>query len=378
MGTVVGDAEGAAEPPPAGLEKAVAALFADFGENPRLGSQAEETQRIPAQCGEHRQVGGGGPPWRLAAQPGQEHLELEVGRRAGAPVRLRDGSEHFAGFDAASRNQALEACGVEMTVGGPEDLSMERVADSGRNATPGIAGIVTGPFHLSGERRPHRCTCGSEDLDPQLEGGGRGLRLAGTVSPHSFGDPWFEVPADRDACRPGGRLDGRPEGFGGGPGIDRRALRRQVRTDRDLARGYRRGGARGGALDGGPPFRQPGQGGEAGGHPEPGSGDVDRFGVEGPEEAPHAHLAHHQILIGRGAGNPGPPQGRDAGAHERPDREGDAEEVRFSLAERPLTRESGEHPRGCRKRIECGGGGVEGRRRRFTDQRTPDGVPKIQ
>jgi len=83
-------------------------------------------------------------------------------------------------------------------------------------------------------------------------------------------------------------------------------------------------------------------------------------------------------VIRRRSGHPGPAQGRDPGAHERPGREGDPEEVRLHLADRSLSRESGENPCSCREWFECGGGGVEGRRRRLTDQGTPDGVPEVQ
>jgi len=84
-GHVVGDAQGVAEPPPAGLEKAASVFLADFGANAGLGSQIEKIQRISAQYGEDREVGGGGPPRGFATQPAEEHLELEVGRRAAVP-----------------------------------------------------------------------------------------------------------------------------------------------------------------------------------------------------------------------------------------------------------------------------------------------------
>ena len=377
-GNVVGDAEGVAEPPPAGLEQAAAARLADFGENAGAGTQAEEVQGIGAQGGKDRQVGGGAPPRRPAAERAQQHLELEVGRRVAARVGLRDGAERLSGLDAAPRNQRLPACGVEMAVGGPEDLPVHGVADAGGNARSRLAGAVVRPFHRSGERRPHRCPGGSEDLDAQLEGGGCRPRPPGNVPRHRFGDPWFEIPADGDARRLGGRPDGRAEGLGGGGGIDRRALRRKVQADRGPWQGYGRGGGRGGALKGGLPLRQPRQGRKAGGDPEPGRGDFGRFRLEGPEDAPHPGLAHHQILIRRRSGNAGPPQRRDPGAHQRAGRERDSEEVGLLLGERPFARESGEDPRGGRQRLEGGGGGVEGGRRRFTDQRAPDGVSEVQ
>ena len=301
-----------------------------------------------------------------------------MGGRFAAPGGLRDAPERFAGLDGAPRNQAREARGVEMAVGGPEDLPVHGVAKTGRNPRAGRAGTVGGPFHAPGERRPHRCPGGGEDLDAQLEGGGFRPRPPGNVPRRRFGDPWLEIPADRDARGLAGRLDGRAEGFGGGDGIDRRALRRKVQAGRGSRQRYGGRAARRGAPDGGAPLLEAGQGGEAGGDPEAAVGDFGRLRLEGPEDAPHPGLAHHQILIRRRAGNPGPPQGRNPGAHQRPGGEGDSEEVGLLLGERPFPRESGEHSRGGRQRFEGGGGGVEGGRRRFTDQRAPDGVPEVE
>ena len=134
----------------------------------------------------------------------------------------------------------------------------------------------------------------------------------------------------------------------------------------------------GGAPNGGAPLRQAGQGGKAGGHPEPARGDFRGLCLDGPENTPHPALAHHQVLVRRRSGDPGPPQGGNSGAHERAGREGRPEEVRLLLADRPLGRETGEHPGGRRKRLECGSGGVEGRGRRLTDERTPERVPEVQ